>query len=95
MDSKLIKEWMSAGLKPGSFEFFTNRPDIVIGKLRDKPAKVEYICPFCKHYEIKEIEMEKNITKSGKTSKKFSRPEFNCSKCGKTIKVETLKKGGK
>ncbi len=92
MDSKLIKEWVASGLKPGSFEFFTNRPNMVIGKLQDKPAKVEYICPFCKHYEIKEIEMEKNITKSGKTSKKFIRPEFNCSNCNKIIKVGSLKK---
>lgn len=87
MDSKLIKEWVASGLRPSNFEFFSNRSDLVIGKLPNQPAKVEYICPFCKHYEIKEIEMER--TKSGK---KFSRPEFNCSKCSKTIKVESLKK---
>jgi hypothetical protein len=87
MDSKLIKEWMAQGLKPSSFEFFTNRPDFVVGKLPEQNAKVEYICPYCKFYEIKEVEMEKN-----KSGKKFLRPAFNCSKCGKVIKVESLKK---
>jgi len=87
MDSKLIKEWMSQGLKPGNFEFFTNRPDMVIGKLPNQPAKIEYICPHCKFSGIKEVEMEKN-----KSGKKFLRPDFNCSKCGKKIKVLSLRK---
>lgn len=87
MESKLIKEWIASGLKPGNFEFFTNRPDLVMGKLPNQPAKAEYVCPSCKNHEIKEIEMER--TKPGK---KFARPEFNCSKCNKTIKVDSLKK---
>lgn len=91
MESKLIKKWMDAGLKPGKFEFFTNRPELVIGKLHGQDAEVEYICPFCKFYEIKTIEMGKGTTKSGKTSKKFDRPTFSCSKCGKKIAVHKLK----
>ena len=87
MESKLIKKWMNSGLRPSSFEFFTNRLNIVVGKMPDRNAEVEYTCPYCNFYEIKEIEMGK-----GKTGKKFSRPEFSCSKCGKTIKVESLKK---
>jgi hypothetical protein len=92
MESNLIKKLMGAGLTPSKLEFFTNRPELVIAKQRDKPAEVEYICPHCKFYEIKTVQMEKGTTKSGRTSKKFSRPEFNCSKCGKTIKVFDLKK---
>jgi DNA-directed RNA polymerase subunit RPC12/RpoP len=92
MDSKLVKEWMEEGLKPSKdFEFFTRRPDVVVGKLVGKPAQVEYVCPHCGFYETKEIEMEK-IIKGGKESRKFKRPKFKCSKCGKTITVESLKK---
>lgn len=87
MESKLIKEWLAQGLKPSNFEFFTNRYDLVIGKLPEQNAKVEYVCPYCKFYEVKEIEMKKN-----KSGKKFLRPNFSCSKCGKTIKVEDLRK---
>ena len=88
MDSKLVKEWASKGLKPSKdFEFFTRRPDMVIGKLIDEQAKVEYECPYCGFYEIKEIEMEKDSK-----GKKFKRPRFKCSKCGKSILVESLKK---
>jgi len=86
MDSKLIKKWMAEGSRPGNFEFFTNRPDVVVGKLPGKDAEVEYICPFCKFYEIKTVPMEKG-------KKKFKRPEFECSKCGKAIEVTNLKKG--
>jgi len=88
MESKLIKQWVSDGLKPSKdFEFFTRRPNLVVGKLIGKPAKVEYKCPFCGFYEIKEITMEKA---SG--GKKFKRPKFKCSGCGKTILVESLRK---
>ncbi len=86
MDSKLIKEWMNQGLRPSKdFEFFTRRDNLIIGKKRNEPAQVEYNCPFCGFYEIKTIEMEKG-------KKKFKRPKFKCSKCGKTILVLNLKK---
>ncbi len=88
MDSKLIKEWVSQGLRPSSdFEFFTRRPNIIVGKAAGQPAKVEYICPFCGFQGIDEIEMEKDSK-----GKKFKRPKFKCSKCKKAIKVESLKK---
>lgn len=92
MERKLIKRWLDAGLKPSNFEFFTNRSDLIIGKLPNQDAEVEYTCPYCQFYEIKNIQMEKGMTKSGKTSKKFERPEFPCSKCSKVIKVAALKK---
>jgi transcription initiation factor IIE alpha subunit len=92
MESKLIKKLMDAGVSPSKLEFFTNRPELVVAKQRDKPAEVEYVCPYCKFYEIKTVQMEKGTTKSGRTSKKFTRPKFNCSKCGKTIEVFDLKK---
>lgn len=85
MDSKLIKKWLAEGLKPSEFEFFTNRSDVVVGKRPEKDAEVEYVCPFCKFYEIKTVPMEKG-------KKKFKRPSFSCSKCGKTIEVSNLKK---
>ena len=86
MESKLIKEWMNQGLSPSKdFEFFTRRENMVVGKLRDQPAQVEYTCPFCEFYEIKTVEMEKG-------KRKFKRPKFKCSKCGKTIIVPDLKK---
>ena len=86
MESKLVKEWMEKGLLPSKdFEFFTRRDNLVIGKQLNQPAQVEYNCPFCSFYEIKTIEMEKE-------KKKFKRPDFNCSKCGKTIKVPNLRK---
>jgi len=88
MDSKLIKKWIAAGLKPSSFEFFTRRENVVIGKLPGKDAEVEYECDNCKNYEIKNIEMHQ----TGKKKKKFERPEFNCGKCGKLFKIEPLKK---
>ncbi len=91
MDSKLIKKWIDTGLKPSSFEFFTNRPDLVVGKLPNQDAEVEYICPHCQFYGIKTVQMEKGIAKSGKTSKKFNRPKFSCSKCNKVIEVAKLK----
>jgi transposase-like protein len=91
MESKLIKKLMDAGLGPSKLEFFTNRPELVIAKQSGQSAEVEYICPFCKFYEIKNIEMGKGTTKSGKTSRKFDRPKFSCSKCGKTIEVLNLK----
>ncbi|NCN38913.1 MAG: hypothetical protein COY38_04170 [Candidatus Aenigmarchaeota archaeon CG_4_10_14_0_8_um_filter_37_24] len=88
MESKLVKGWLSQGLKPSKdFDFFTRRSDMVVGKVIDKPAKVEYECPFCKFYEIKEIEMEKDSK-----GKKFKRPKFTCSSCKKVILVEGLKK---
>jgi predicted RNA-binding Zn-ribbon protein involved in translation (DUF1610 family) len=88
MDSKLVKEWVSKGLKPSKdFEFFTRRPNMVVGKVIGQPAKVEYECPHCGHYGIDEIEMEKDSK-----GKKFKRPKFKCSNCGKTIKVENLRK---
>ncbi len=88
MESKLVKEWMSKNLTPSKdFEFFTRRENLVIGKLKDQEAQVEYICPYCKFYEIKYIQMEKD-----KSNKKFKRPRFKCSRCGKTILVESLKK---
>lgn len=88
VESKLVKEWVSQGLKPSKdFEFFTRRPNLVVGKPSGKPALAEYNCPFCGFYEIKEIEMVK-----GSSGKKFNRPKFKCSKCGKTIIVEDLRK---
>ncbi len=92
MESRLVKKWTGSGLKPSSLEFFTNRPNLIIGKLAGQDAEVEYTCPYCQFYEIKNIQMERNVTKSGKASKKFVRPEFSCSKCKKIIKVESLKK---
>ncbi|MBI2546873.1 MAG: hypothetical protein HYW23_00300 [Candidatus Aenigmarchaeota archaeon] len=91
MESKLIEKWENSGLRPSTFEFFTNRSDLVIGKLPNQDAEVEYVCPYCQFYEIKTVPMEKGTTKSGKTSKKFSRPEFPCSKCSRVIKVTPLK----
>ncbi len=92
MDSKLIKKWKEEELKPSSFEFFTNRPDMVMGKLPNQDAQIEYVCPSCQFYEIKSVPMERSVTKSGKPGKKFDRPEFPCSKCNKTIEVAPLKK---
>lgn len=85
MESRLIKKWVSEGLKPSSFEFFTRREKLVIGKLPEKDAEVEYECPYCGYYEIKTIKMEKS-------GKKFKRPKFQCSSCKKTILVPDLKK---
>jgi len=88
MDSKLIKKWLGEGLKPSSFEFFTHRENVVVGKLPGKDAEVEYVCDKCNNYEIKIVEMgQKGVRK-----KKFERPEFECSKCGKIFKIEPLKK---
>jgi predicted RNA-binding Zn-ribbon protein involved in translation (DUF1610 family) len=95
MERKLIKKWTDEGLRPSSFEFFTNRPDLIIGKLPGKDAEVEYICPKCQNYEIKTISMGKGVTKTGRQKKKFDRPEFDCTKCGNVIKVLELKKAGK
>lgn len=91
MERKLIKKWLDAGIKPSNLEFFTNRPNLIMGKLPNQDAEVEYICPNCQFYGIKNVQMEKGTTKSGKTSKKFERPEFSCSKCNQTIKVSKLK----
>ena len=85
-NSKLITQWIKAGLKPTDFEFFTNRPNIVIGKLPGQKALVEYRCPYCGYYEIKEIELER------KADGKFKRPKFKCSNCGRTIIVRQLRK---
>jgi len=87
MDSKLVKELMDKKLRPSELEFFTRREDAVVSKERDGPAKVEYICPFCEFYEIKEITMEKDSK-----GKRYKRPKFKCSKCGKTILIDSLKK---
>ncbi len=92
MEKKLVKKWLDAGMKPSNFEFFTNRSNLIIGKLPDQDAEVEYICPNCQFYEIKNIPMEKGTTKTGKTSRKFDRPEFSCSKCNKLIEVSALRK---
>jgi len=91
MESQLIKKWRAAGLKPSNFLYFTNRPNLILGKLSDEDAYAEYTCPHCGFYEIKMVPMEKGVTKSGKQSKKFERPEFTCSKCKKLIKVPKLK----
>ncbi|OGI14501.1 hypothetical protein A3K63_01875 [Candidatus Micrarchaeota archaeon RBG_16_49_10] len=92
MESKLVERWVKEGLRPSKdFEFFTRRPTMVAGKPIGKAAMVEYVCPFCGFYEIKEIEMEK-VMKDGKEGKKFKRPKFACSGCGKTIAIEALKK---
>ena len=86
MKSKLMEEWLKQGLSLSKdFEFFTRRENLIIGKKRNEKAKVEYICPFCGFYEIKTIEMQKG-------KKKFKRPKFKCSKCGKTIIVSDLRK---
>ncbi|MBI2084450.1 MAG: hypothetical protein HYT70_02460 [Candidatus Aenigmarchaeota archaeon] len=92
MDSKLIQKWKNAGIRPSNLEFFTNRPDLVVGKIPNQDAEVEYVCPSCKFYEMKSVKMEKGIAKSGKVSRKFDRPEFSCSKCNSVIKVTALKK---
>lgn len=86
-NSKLLSEWLSRGLTLSDFEFFTNRENVVIGKLPNEKALVEYVCPKCGFYEIKNIELEK--LKSD--PRKFKRPKFSCSKCGKVIVVESLK----
>ncbi|MEM5814953.1 MAG: hypothetical protein QXD89_00475 [Candidatus Aenigmatarchaeota archaeon] len=86
-DSKLIQEWISKGLKLSDFEFFTKRDNLVIGKLPNQDGLVEYKCPYCNFYEIKKIELEKMKS----DSRKFKRPKFKCSNCGKTILVESLK----
>jgi len=88
MDSKLIKKWVAAGMKPSTFDFFTRRENIVVGKMPGKDAEVEYECDNCKNYEIKTIQMEQG----GKRKKKFERPEFSCSKCGKNFVIVPLKK---
>lgn len=86
VESELIKEWINKGLRPSKdFEFFTRRENFIVGKLWDQPAQVEYTCPYCGFYEIKTVEMEKG-------KKKFKRPKFKCSKCGRTIIVPNLKK---
>jgi transposase-like protein len=85
MESKLLKEWKEKNLLLKDFEFFTKRENLVIGKLIGKPALVEYICPYCNFYEIKEIELVRG-------KKRFRRPKFNCSNCKKTIFVEDLRK---
>jgi len=86
MESKLVKKWVEEGLRPSTdFEYFTRRDDIVIGKKWNQSAEVEYNCPFCGFYEIKIIEMEKG-------KKKFKRPKFQCSKCGKMILIPDLRK---
>jgi hypothetical protein len=88
MDSKLVKEWASKGLSPSKdFEYFTRRENIVIGKLMNQDAQVEYKCEKCGHCGITTISMEKN-----KSGKKFLRPSFKCEKCGITIDVPDLKK---
>lgn len=87
-DSKLLQEWLSKGLKVSDFEFFTNRENVVIGKLPNEDGLVEYTCPYCGFYEIKKIELEK----SKADPRKFKRPKFKCSKCEKVILVESLKK---
>ena len=90
MESKLLKEWIEKKLSISKdFNYFTKRDYAVVGKLKDQPAVVEYECPFCKHYEIKNIELEIELKKA---RKKFKRPTFKCSSCGKTIIVESLKK---
>lgn len=88
MESKLIKEWMDKGLKISTdFEFFTKRDNVVVGKIRGQPPIVEYECPDCKYYEItNKVELEKN-----KSGKKFQKPKFKCSNCGKRIVVESLR----
>ena len=89
MESKLVKRWVEEGLKPSrDFEFFTRRENFIVGKLWGQPAQVEYVCPFCGFYEIKTIEMKKR-------KRKFKRPKFNCTKCGKTITVPNLRKKSK
>ncbi len=86
MESKLLKEWIEKGLSISKdFDFFTKRDYAVVGKLKDQPAVVEYECPYCKYYEIKNIELEKS-------GKKYKRPKFKCSNCGKTIIVEAMRK---
>lgn len=86
MESKLLKEWTEKGLSVSKdFDYFTKRDNIVVGKLKDQQAVVEYECPYCKHYEIMNIELEKS-------GKKHKRPKFECSNCGKTISVESLRK---
>ena len=86
MESKLVKKWIEEGLRPSKdFEFFTRRRNLVVGKRIGEEADAEYVCPFCQFYEIKKIDMEKG-------KKKFKRPKFKCSKCGKTVLVPSLKK---
>jgi len=86
MESKLVKKWIDEGLSPSKdFEFFTRRENLIVGKLKEQSAQVEYNCPFCGFYEIKTIEIERG-------KKKFKRPKFKCSKCEKTILVPDLKK---
>ncbi|MBI1978511.1 MAG: hypothetical protein HYS62_00430 [Candidatus Aenigmarchaeota archaeon] len=73
-----------------------------VGHLNDSGRNSELIVPHYdsqraieredKIYFTHTIQMEKGTSKSGKTSKKFERPQFACSKCSKTIEVSALKK---
>ena len=92
MDSKLIKKWIAQGMKPSNFEFFTNRPNLVIGKLHGRDAEAEYVCEKCGNQGTTVFQMAKGTTPSGKLKRKFDRPQFECSKCGTVIKVPELKK---
>ena len=92
MDSKLVKKWIAQGVKPSNFEFFTNRPNLVMGKIPGQDAEVEYICEKCGNQGITTVQMGKGIAPSGKQKRKFDRPIFSCGKCGQIIKVPELKK---
>lgn len=81
-----MKEWIEKGLSVSKdFDLFIKRDNAVVGKLKNQPAIVEYECPYCSHYEIKNIELEKS-------GKKFKRPKFKCTSCSKTIIVGSLRK---
>ncbi|MBS3052386.1 MAG: hypothetical protein J4428_03370 [Candidatus Aenigmarchaeota archaeon] len=88
MESKLIKEWVSKGLSISrDFDLFSKRDFALVAKMKGQDPIVEYECPKCKFYEVKNIELKRN-----KSGKKFLEPKFNCSKCNEKIVVEKLKK---
>ncbi len=87
MESKLIKEWLSKGMTVSKdFDLFIKRDFAVVAKIKGQGSIVEYECPKCKFYEVKNIELKRN-----KAGKKYLEPRFNCSQCNEKIVVEKKK----
>ena len=85
--SKLVEEMREKKISIiEDCDFFTRRKNFVIVKFKnEEKAKLEYRCDKCENYEIIELEMVKG-------KKKFKRPNFKCSKCGKLYRVPELRK---
>ena len=64
---------------------FENKDGKVVGKVRviklkeNPKASVSYTCPYCGYTEKKEVEWKKPFS-------------FKCSKCGRTIRVPSLRR---